>query len=162
MYKSIWKYQIKRTKALSVADTGIGDQVTSPEEISTFLQAINLDSEEQEHLIVIILDTRNRIKSYTTVTIGLVDQAQAHAREIFRAAIINNATRIVLAHNHPSGDVTPSANDIRMTKGMRRAGKIIGIDVVDHIVIAGNNGFKSQELPGYFSFREAGLWVDLD
>jgi DNA repair protein RadC len=93
------------------------------------------------------MDPRNNVLNHTLATIGLADRSQLHAREVFRDAIVNNATRIILAHNHPSGDVTPSAQDISITRSLVEAGKIIGIEVIDHIIIG--EGFCSLRRCGH-------------
>jgi len=101
---------------------------------------------EQEHLAAIFLTPNGKIKGHNIVTIGVLDSVGATAREVFRAAIIAGAFRVVLAHNHPNAetqnDVTPSNADIGFTAGMVVAGDIINLPVIDHIVI-GENHFTS-------------------
>jgi len=111
----------------------------------------------QEAFTVLCLNTRNRLIAGGIVTIGLVDSTLTHAREIFRKAIECQASALVLCHNHPSGDTTPSAEDVKMTKQLVQAGQVIGIKVLDHIII----GKKSDSERGYTSFRELGL-VEFD
>jgi len=89
----------------------------------------------QEELRALLLDTKHFLIRQVNITRGLVNCAHAHAREVFRAAIRESATRIVLVHNHPSGDPTPSDEDIQVTEKLVQAGKIIGIDVADHVII---------------------------
>jgi len=108
----------------------------------------------QETLYVIFMDTRNMVLGMKDATKGLVDRSQSHAREVFRDAIIENAARIVLVHNHPSGDPMPSAQDVECTRGLVQAGKIIGIEVMDHVVI----GTATQDRPrDYMSIRDLNL-----
>ena len=108
----------------------------------------------QETLYVVFMDTRNMVLGMKDVTKGLVDRAQSHAREVFRDAIIENAARVVLVHNHPSGNPMPSSQDVECTRGLVQAGHIIGIEVMDHVVI----GSATPDRPRDFvSLRELNL-----
>lgn len=108
----------------------------------------------QEVFWVILLSAKHNVLAVEEVTRGLADRAQVHAREVFRTAIRYNACKVLLAHNHPSGDPTPSAQDIACTRSLVEAGKIVGIEVVDHVVI----GVKTPaRLRDWLSFREEGL-----
>lgn len=91
---------------------------------------------EQEGFWVIMLNTRRRVLGHVLVSIGTVDQVLVHAREVFRPAIVGNAHAVVLVHNHPSGDPSPSDADIRVTREIREAGKILKIEVLDHLIMA--------------------------
>ena len=108
---------------------------------------------EQEHFWVASLDPQNHILSVETIAIGLADRCPIHAREIFRAAIIANAVGVLLAHNHPSGDTTPSAEDITATGEVYKAGKILGIEVLDHIILGTRTHRDAKD---YYSMRENG------
>ena len=109
----------------------------------------------QEHFHVILLSTRRYAIGHTLVSIGLLDQVVVHPREVFRAAIMANAHGIVLVHNHPSGVPSPSEADIRVTREIVRAGQILKIEVLDHIVI-GHPAPSSP--PGWVSLRELGYF----
>lgn len=98
----------------------------------------------QESFHVLILNTRNRCVNRVLVTLGLVDSSIVHPREVFRQAIIENAAAVVLVHNHPSGDPSPSAEDLRITKQLIQAGKIVDIEVMDHCII-GDSVFSMRE-----------------
>ena len=148
--KAIWEYSIKRKKAMYF---GEGHWGTRAETIAEFLRAQGLGEREQECFAVVYLDIRHAIRGYSLVTVGLVNRVNVHAREAFRTAILLNAERVVLAHNHPSGNSTPSKQDREHTRSLVAAGRIIGIDVVDHIIL-GESVTQGQE---YFSFHEAGL-----
>ena len=102
--------------------------------------------EAKEAFVVLVLNTRSRIIGHNLITLGLVDQCLVHAREVFRNAILYGASRIILAHNHPSGSPEPSREDIKITGTLVKAGKIIGIEIIDHIIIG--NGFFSFCLNG--------------
>ncbi len=108
----------------------------------------------QECFTALLLNTRNILINRVLVTVGLVDSSLVHPREVFREAIRSNASAVILAHNHPSGDTTPSAEDLRITRQLVEAGKIINIKVMDHVIIG-----RPQQPgnPGFLSMREAGL-----
>ena len=143
MKKSIYEYSLKRTKVMEFREH---EKFNTPLNVYKFLRTIKLDEEEQEHMMVLVLNVGNNIKACYTVSIGLIDSTQAHSREVFRLAILYGASRIILAHNHPSGSTEPSSEDIKRTNALVQAGKIIGIEILDHIII-GN---------GFYSFCEAG------
>ncbi|MEI5993406.1 RadC family protein [Candidatus Enterococcus mansonii] len=90
---------------------------------------------QQEHLVCLYLNTKNEVIKQETVFKGSLNQSVAHPREIFRSAVKYSAARLILAHNHPSGNPTPSESDIHFTQRMQECGKMMGIDVLDHIII---------------------------
>lgn len=102
----------------------------------------DLSSWEQERFIVVLLDARLRVLSVEVVALGTVSQVETHPRDVFRAAVRGNAFSIVIAHNHPSGDESPSASDHDLTTRMVEAGKILGIPVVDHLVLSAGGSFS--------------------
>jgi len=104
---------------------------------------------ECECLVVFILNTRRRIKGHYLVSIGTMDTILCHPREIFRLAVMASAAAIIIAHNHPSGDSTPSEADIKITRDLIRAGQLLKIEVLDHIVI-GHPSHTSLRNLGYF------------
>jgi len=104
---------------------------------------------ECECLVVFILNTRRRIKGRYLVSIGTMDTILCHPREVFRLAIMASAAAIIIAHNHPSGEPTPSEADIKITRDLIRAGQLLKIEVLDHIVI-GNPNHSSLRSLGYF------------
>ena len=98
---------------------------------------------KQEHFLLATFDGgRHLIKVYS-VFIGTLNYAPIHPREIFRRAILDNAASIIVAHNHPSGNATPSEEDRQVTRDLKEAGRIIGIELTDHIIITKKNGFFS-------------------
>lgn len=128
-------------------------RLESPGAVADLLRE-EVRGKQQEEFHVLLLDTKHQLLLDHCVTVGLLDRSQVHAREVFRRAIRDGCSRVLLAHNHPSGDPTPSAQDISCTKNLVAAGKIIGIDVLDHIVL----GMRSDSRPrDYLSFREEGL-----
>ena len=104
---------------------------------------------ECECFVVLILNTRKRIKGHYLVSVGLMDTVLVHPREVFRLAIMTSAASIVLVHNHPSGDPTPSEADIKVTRDLIRVGQLLKIEVVDHLVM-GTPGHQSLRALGYF------------
>lgn len=143
--KSIYKYSLKRQKVLEISENTVAQ---SPEAIRHIMETIGIYEQEQEHLVAFIVDSKMKVKAFYTVTIGTLEFAIAHAREVFRYAILQGASRIILAHNHPSGDTSPSGKDIALTSEMHKAGKILGIDLLDHIIVSENS---------YFSFMEENI-----
>jgi DNA repair protein RadC len=108
----------------------------------------------QEAFQILTLDGKRKLIARHLVTLGLVDSSLVHPREVFRRCITDNAHAVILVHNHPSGDPTPSAEDIRITRQLVGAGKIVGIQVLDHIII-GRPSFAGGVSPGYFSMLES-------
>jgi len=108
--------------------------VKSPEDVVKTARIL-LKGKKKEHFLVICLDTRNHLIKTSTVSIGSLDCSIVHPREVFKDAISSSAASVIFIHNHPSGDPTPSEDDIKMTKRLIEAGEIIGIEVLDHIII---------------------------
>jgi hypothetical protein len=105
---------------------------------------------ECECLVILMLNTRRRVRGHQLVTIGTLDTLLVHPREVFRAAVIASAAAVILMHNHPSGDPSPSDADIRVTRDLIRAGQLMKIDVIDHVVMGHGSKRSLREL-GYFS-----------
>ena len=105
----------------------------------------------KENLVVYFLNTRQRIIGHQIVSVGMLNQVMVHAREVFRTAIVMGANSIILSHNHPSGDPTPSDADIRATKELIRAGTILRIELMDHIVTGENKRISLREM-GHFNY----------
>ncbi len=108
--------------------------IKSPEDVVKTARNL-LKGKKKEHFVVICLDTRNHLIKTSTVSIGSLDCSIVHPREVFKDAISSSAASVIFIHNHPSGDPTPSEDDIKMTKRLIEAGEIIGIEVLDHIII---------------------------
>jgi DNA repair protein RadC len=118
--------------------------IHSPADAAEILQH-SMSALEQEELRVVLLDTRNRIVSVETIYRGSVNSSQVRISEVFKAAIRRNATSIIIAHNHPSGDPTPSPEDIAVTRAFVQAGKLLDIEVLDHLVIGMNRWISLKE-----------------
>jgi DNA repair protein RadC len=102
----------------------------------------------KEHFKLIILNTRNRIIGVSDISTGTLNASLVHPREVFKEAITRSASSVVVAHNHPSGDTQPSEEDIRITRRLVEAGKIMGIEVLDHIIVT-RNSFLSLKAKGF-------------
>ena len=106
-----------------------------------------------EIFLVLSLNTRNRMLDKRMVSTGIMDSTLVHPREVFRKAITDGAAAVILVHNHPSGDPTPSAEDVSLTRQMISTGKIIGIKVLDHVIIGRKSGDYHRD---FLSLRESG------
>ncbi len=126
----------------------------NPESIVQLLRAQNL-GKEVETLQVLLLNTRRRLIRLEEVSEGTLDTLLVHAREVFRAAISANAAAIVLVHNHPSGDPSPSEADLKVTRDLIRAGQLLKIEVLDHIILGRATAGRARD---YASLRELGYF----
>jgi DNA repair protein RadC len=107
----------------------------------------------QETFCVLLLNTKNRLQAKQMVSLGTLNSAPVHPREVFRPAIEKSAAAMILVHNHPSGECAPSSNDIALTQRLVKAGDLLGIEVLDHVII----GRESNGHPGFCSLRESGF-----
>lgn len=122
------------------------ENVSSPEEIIKYLK-VNFSAQTKESFAIIALDSRNQILDSKPLKQqqGTVDQAPVYPREIAEYALSLKATRVIVAHNHPSGHASPSSADIQITKVIKESLKLLGIDLLDHIIIAGDTHYSFQE-----------------
>lgn len=111
-------------------------EVTSPEAAAELLVPV-LGGSDRERCVAALLDTKHRLLEVVTVSIGSIDHTFMAPREVFRDALLANASALVLAHNHPSGDPEPSSDDQRVTRRLVRAGELVGVEVLDHLVVGG-------------------------
>ncbi len=119
----------------------------SSQAVANYLRE-KIGKEKKEHFLILSLDSRNNLIRENIVSIGTINANLVHPREVFKEAIDARAASVIVAHNHPSGDTEPSEDDLTITKRLTEAGKIMGIDVLDHIIITKNK---------VFSFKEKGL-----
>ena len=120
--------------------------INSPTDAAALVQ-YEMSALEQEHLRVLLLDTRNHVLDIVEVYRGSVNTSQVRVGEVFKAAIRRNATAIIVVHNHPSGDPTPSPDDVAVTRAFVQAGKLVDVDVLDHLII-GRGKFVSMKERG--------------
>lgn len=130
-------------------ETAARDKISSPADLYR-LVSLEMSVLEQEQLRVFLLDTKNRLIAIRTLYTGSLNQSTVRIAEVFKAAIRENCAAIAIAHNHPSGDPTPSPEDIRVTQEIVQAGRLLDIDVLDHVIIGHGQ-------PPYVSLRERGL-----
>ena len=123
-------------------------KVSSPDRGATIIDAVlNISNATQEIFGIVTLDTQKNVTGIFEVTRGIIDASVVHPREVFQRAILQNAHSILLFHNHPGGSRKPSDSDIKTTNRLLESAKILGIEILDHIIITQN---------GYTSFREEG------
>lgn len=122
-------------------------KIRSPEDAANYLMT-DMSSLNQEHFVVLFLNVKNEVLHKQTIFIGSLNSSIVHPREVFREAFKRSAASMIISHNHPSGDTTPSREDIEVTKRLMEAGSIMGIDVLDHIII-GDQKFISLKDKGY-------------
>lgn len=131
-----------------MANTRLDQPVTirSPHDAADILTE-QLRYLQKEHFVCLFLNTKNHVIAQETLSMGSLNASIVHPREVFRAAIKCSSASIICAHNHPSGDPTPSPEDISLTRRLLEAGEIVGIDVLDHLII-GDDGFVSMKERG--------------
>ncbi len=127
--------------------TKFGEKIENPEVVFNILRN-EIGNKKKESFYILSLTTRNNLISVDKVSTGTLSASLAHPREVFLPAIKNSASTVIIVHNHPSEDTQPSEDDLNITKRLKEAGKILGIDVVDHIIVSRTN---------YFSFKDKGL-----
>ena len=126
--------------------------IRTPED--TWVECRELRDLGQETFVVLALNARNRLLDKRMIGMGLVDACLVHAREVFRRAISESASAVIMVHNHPSGDPSPSAEDVKLTRQMIQGGQVLGIKVLDHVIIGRKQDNSSRE---FLSMRESGL-----
>lgn len=124
-----------------------GVKIKFPTDVLSLIQ--HYGDRKQEHFISISVNGANEVMNVRVVTIGLVNKSQVHPREVFADLISERASAVIIAHNHPSGDLNPSQEDIAVTKRLKEASAILGINLLDHII------FNTK---GYYSFVENNQW----
>ena len=120
--------------------------VTCPQNAYDLLHEY-LGDVDREHYVVLLMDTRNQVIGIHTASIGSLNAAIVHPRETYKAAILANASAVILGHNHPSGDPSPSKEDLALSMRMKEVGELLGIPVMDHIII-GDGSFVSLKERG--------------
>ena len=122
-------------------------QISCPRDVANLI-APELSRLDQEHLLVLLLNTRNHVLLKRTIYVGTVNSSAVRPAEVLRPAVRENAPAIIIAHNHPSGDPTPSPEDAAVTRDMVAAGKLLNIEVLDHLVIGDGGNFVSMKEQG--------------
>lgn len=140
-------YRIGRLRVHLVRDSSVPAEaktVRGAQDAAAIARAM-LEGADREHFVVLLLNTRNGVIGVNEVSVGGLASAPVHPREVFKPAIIAGAAAVILAHNHPSGDPTPSRDDEAITEQVRAAGRVLGIEVLDHIVL-GEPGWTSMRV----------------
>jgi DNA repair protein RadC len=122
--------------------------VSNPQALVKAIRA-SIQDKAKEHFKLVLLNTRNKVTNIITISIGTLNASLVHPREVFKEAIHGSAASVILVHNHPSDDLEPSEEDIKLTRRMVEAGKIMGIEVLDHIIINRHD---------FLSLKSRGLW----
>jgi len=122
---------------------GIAPSITCPEDGAKLVAEIQ--NKMKEHFLCLFLNARNQVLCQETISVGSLNASLVHPREVFAPAVGSCAASVILAHNHPSGDVTPSREDIELTRRMVQAGDIMGIEVLDHLIVSKNRFLSMKE-----------------
>lgn len=133
----------------------LGKRLLKDKKVNLFLtpkdvfdRLIEYRDKKKEHFFVFYLDVKNQEIKFEVISVGVLDASLVHPREVFEPAVKYLAAQVIVAHNHPSDNVEPSENDLNITKRLLEAGKILGIEVLDHVIVSKNH---------FFSFKEKGL-----
>lgn len=119
-------------------------KIGQPEDAVSLFQS--LENADREMMMLLCLDRKGQPTHLQTISIGTLHSSLVHPREVFKTAILSNSASIIIAHNHPSGDPTPSRDDLEITKRIKEAGELLGIELMDHLIIGANDhySFKSK------------------
>ena len=141
----VYRVSLVRDSALKTEQRPI---LRNSEDAYNLLKDWFLDNDREE-FVIIMLDMKNKVIGINSVSTGSISSSIVHPREVFKPLILHNAASVILSHNHPSGDPTPSAEDKAITKRLREVGDIMGIPVRDHVIVGDGR---------YVSFVDDGLW----
>jgi DNA repair protein RadC len=148
MESGTW-YKIPEYKVMLVKDSNVPSDkkaIKSPSDVVSMFKSY-LDGADREHFCIAMLDRKGSLLGLNTVSIGSLSSLIVHPREVFKPAIIIGASSIILCHNHPSGDTAPSREDIDVTRKLVKGGKILNIEILDHVIVG----------DGYCSMKERGI-----
>ena len=138
------KYIVPELKLALIKEPGVKPHaIHGPDEIERLIEPMRFYPEE--HFVTFHVDTKYQVIGYNEVSKGTVSASLVHPREVFKAALLSNSTAIICAHNHPSGLPKPSNEDIEVTKILIKAGEILGVQVLDHVIIGGDDLFSLRE-----------------
>ena len=149
-------YTAREFKVLCVRECPVTNRIETPEQVKSFwfehVTGAAWFVQEKEIMVTLCLNTRHKVTAFELCAIGLLDTLLVHPREIFRMAVIQNASALVLVHCHPSGDTSPSEADIKVTRDLIRAGQLLKIEVIDHVIVGAKADDKATSLreAGYF------------
>lgn len=143
MASRITKYRLELVKESSKVYE-VESKISSPTDVRDYIeQVFNLSSQAEEVFVLLVLDTKNNVIGAFEVSRGCLNASIVHPREVFKRALLLNGASIIIAHNHPSGDPTPSKDDVDITRRLVDGGDILGINVLDHIIVGDNGRYRS-------------------
>ncbi|MEH7120980.1 JAB domain-containing protein [Neobacillus vireti] len=144
------KQRMKRLKVVSLQITRekvfpyVTNRIRTPHDAVKLAQEF-IGNEDREHFVVFCLSTRNTVDAIHTVSVGTLNSSLVHPREVFKASLLSNSCSIICAHNHPSSDCSPSKEDLEVTKRLAEAGKILGIELLDHVIVSNTEHYSMRE-----------------
>ena len=145
----VMKCMLVKDSEISYSNQSDGSCVTtSPDDINDLMYHLGISGASEEYFYLICLNTASRVVGVHEISHGTLDSAMIHPREVFKRALLNNAYGVILVHNHPSGNPTPSEPDIETTHRLVEAGKLLGVPVVDHVIVT--------PMTDFYSFNEMG------
>lgn len=148
------KSALELARRLAVVPTSVAPTVRTPEEAASLLRH-EAQTSDVESFWVLLLDRKYKLRRPPVrITRGILDASLVHPREVFKEAIRSSSAAIVLVHNHPSGDPTPSNEDLRITRQLVEAGRVVDIEVLDHVILGRRHGTDGRD---FLSLRESGL-----
>ena len=141
------KYNILKNRyQIREMDSYLKTRLSDPSKVAhLFQECLKFLDDEREHFISLSVDTKNQLKSIDIISIGSLNMSIVHPREVFFIAVHNRAAAIIVGHNHPSGDPSPSQNDIDITRKLSESGKILGIEMLDHIIFSHDKFISLKE-----------------
>jgi DNA repair protein RadC len=139
------KYIVPEMRLALIKEPGMKPQaVLGPDDLERFVEPLKLYAEE--HFVSFHLNAKNEVVGYQIVSRGTVSASLVHPREVFKAALLANSYALIVAHNHPAGSLTPSPEDIQTTETLIKAGNLLGVQIVDHIIVSSNGIQSLREL----------------
>lgn len=141
-------YTINYVRCALVSETPIEYIVRNGEDVFSLLKTMKIDEAAEEYLYLLCLDNKGQVTGVHEISHGDINSSLASPREIFKRALLNNANAIILAHNHPSGDITPSKNDLEITERLKTCGELMQIPLIDHIIAGFGNNWTSLRTEG--------------
>jgi len=146
--QKVYRVQVVRLQLVREASLSCyAKTITTAADVAELVRPM-LQGADREHFLAIMLDTKNKVNAIHTVSVGTLNASLVHPREVFKVALLTNAASVILCHNHPSGDPTPSKEDRDTTMRLVQVGKLLGIEVLDHVIIGEGR---------FFACKQAGL-----
>lgn len=125
--------------------------INSPDVAAELIQKMIGDS-DRENLVLVCLDTKNKPTSVQIISTGSLNSSIVHPREVFKSVLISNAASFLIGHNHPSGDLTPSAEDINITERLIEVGSLVGVPIIDHVIVSDKKFYSMRQSSRKVSF----------